>query len=295
MAAIPFAPRPDRVRRSLVGIIALTPILSACGGPSVLRQAGLQPVSPVGQPASVPAPDIRVGDEWRYVVRAELTGLAVDSARIRVVGIEPDGYSVVESWQEGGTINARYDRNLNPLRSGTAVYTPAYPRYAFPLSIGKTWRGATLARIQSPQGGGSVRQTLSAKVIAWERAIVPAGTFTAHRHRRRLAEPAGCGDQGKQQGIVLVRARGAQRSPAPSRGPRKHVRDERLGHPAREFHPGKLIPPLDPPSGDASQHPRGRFAGRTRGVERVKGIEPSYAAWEAAVLPLNYTRVRGEF
>ena len=27
-------------------------------------------------------------------------------------------------------------------------------------------------------------------------------------------------------------------------------------------------------------------------VERVKGIEPSYAAWEAAVLPLNYTRGR---
>ena len=31
--------------------------------------------------------------------------------------------------------------------------------------------------------------------------------------------------------------------------------------------------------------------GRTVGLERVKGIEPSYAAWEAAVLPLNYTRV----
>ena len=27
-------------------------------------------------------------------------------------------------------------------------------------------------------------------------------------------------------------------------------------------------------------------------MERVKGIEPSYAAWEAAVLPLNYTRTR---
>jgi hypothetical protein len=25
-------------------------------------------------------------------------------------------------------------------------------------------------------------------------------------------------------------------------------------------------------------------------VERVMGIEPTYAAWEAAVLPLNYTR-----
>src|SRR3989454_7713811 len=28
-------------------------------------------------------------------------------------------------------------------------------------------------------------------------------------------------------------------------------------------------------------------------MERVMGIEPTYAAWEAAVLPLNYTRVAG--
>ena len=27
------------------------------------------------------------------------------------------------------------------------------------------------------------------------------------------------------------------------------------------------------------------------GLERAKGIEPSYAAWEAAVLPLNYARI----
>ena len=25
-------------------------------------------------------------------------------------------------------------------------------------------------------------------------------------------------------------------------------------------------------------------------MERVMGIEPTYAAWKAAVLPLNYTR-----
>jgi hypothetical protein len=30
--------------------------------------------------------------------------------------------------------------------------------------------------------------------------------------------------------------------------------------------------------------------GMERYLERVKGIEPSYEAWEAAVLPLNYTR-----
>jgi hypothetical protein len=26
-------------------------------------------------------------------------------------------------------------------------------------------------------------------------------------------------------------------------------------------------------------------------LERAEGIEPSYAAWEAAVLPLNYARL----
>ena len=29
-------------------------------------------------------------------------------------------------------------------------------------------------------------------------------------------------------------------------------------------------------------------------MERVEGIEPSTIAWKAMVLPLNYTRMRGE-
>ena len=33
---------------------------------------------------------------------------------------------------------------------------------------------------------------------------------------------------------------------------------------------------------------------RDDNLERVKGIEPSYEAWEAAVLPLNYTRKYGQ-
>tara|TARA_B100001057_G_scaffold487837_1_gene571197 strand:- start:411 stop:554 length:144 start_codon:yes stop_codon:yes gene_type:complete len=30
---------------------------------------------------------------------------------------------------------------------------------------------------------------------------------------------------------------------------------------------------------------------RAVGLERVMGIEPTFKAWEALVLPLNYTRV----
>jgi hypothetical protein len=36
----------------------------------------------------------------------------------------------------------------------------------------------------------------------------------------------------------------------------------------------------------------GRFGVLWRVMERVKGIEPSLSAWEADVLPLNYTRER---
>ena len=48
----------------------------------------------------------------------------------------------------------------------------------------------------------------------------------------------------------------------------------------------------------ASRIPVGSRAGcpiRLKPMERVMGIEPTLAAWEAAVLPLNYTRaVRSE-
>jgi hypothetical protein len=59
-------------------------------------------------------------------------------------------------------------------------------------------------------------------------------------------------------------------------------------------------------SGSAKPSGRDQFLNRTRAdrqyselqsarrvaeLERAKGIEPSYAAWEAAVLPLNYARL----
>jgi hypothetical protein len=31
-----------------------------------------------------------------------------------------------------------------------------------------------------------------------------------------------------------------------------------------------------------------------RGMERVKGIEPSSSAWKAVALPLSYTRIRDQ-
>ena len=34
---------------------------------------------------------------------------------------------------------------------------------------------------------------------------------------------------------------------------------------------------------------------RTLAMERLMGVEPTYAAWEAAVLPMNYSRGPGVY
>ena len=54
---------------------------------------------------------------------------------------------------------------------------------------------------------------------------------------------------------------------------------------ARMWH-ARGIEPLRRGSGEASQAPELGFP-----LERVTGIEPAFSAWEADVLPLNYTRV----
>ncbi len=160
--------------------MALGPLLSACGT-SVLRQADLQPVPPEGRLNALPAPAIRVGDQWKFVIYAELSGRVVDQVRAEVTAAGPDGFTVAETWQTAGSVNARYDRNLNPLRTGTVAYEPAYPRFSFPLTIGKTWRGQTLAKEQPQSLFGAVRQDVRASVHGWERVTVPAGIFTALR------------------------------------------------------------------------------------------------------------------
>ncbi len=52
--------------------------------------------------------------------------------------------------------------------------------------------------------------------------------------------------------------------------------------------------PITTRSASSASHRIHKYASRFQActVERVKGIEPSYSAWEAAVQPLNYTRIQ---
>jgi hypothetical protein len=47
---------------------------------------------------------------------------------------------------------------------------------------------------------------------------------------------------------------------------------------------------MDAKRGELHRRISSMFGDSAEDLERAKGIEPSYAAWEAAVLPLNYAR-----
>ncbi len=173
---------PRATRRRLLRVLATAPLLGACGGTSVLNQMVSRPVPPEGLPREVVAPLLQVGDEWRYVKRSALTGLTIDQVQARVSAVGRDGYAVAEDWHTAGPVAARFDRNLNPLRSGNWVHEPAFPRYSFPLGVGQVWSGEVISSEEAPaRRYARLRQRIKANVRGWERVTVSAGTFTALR------------------------------------------------------------------------------------------------------------------
>jgi len=168
-------------RRNLLRILAATPLLGACRGPSPLQQADLRTVPPEGLPNELPAPVLRVGTEWRYVMRSVLTGLTTEHVQFRVSAVDGNGYTIAAQSDQSGPFQVHVDRDLNPIRNRNVAFAPPYPRYAFPLSIGKAWRTEIRTTVVGQPGQGTLFQDVSGKVPGWERVTVPAGMFTALR------------------------------------------------------------------------------------------------------------------
>jgi hypothetical protein len=166
-------------RRTFLGFALVA--LTGCSGPSPLTRADIQAVSPAGLPGEVPAPALRTGNWWEYIQRDQLTGLQSNRVRIRVAGVTPDAYPMQEDWQQGGVIAASYDLDLNPTRTDNLSFQPAFPRFSFPLVVGKAWHGEVIEHEAPPKQFGALLQQVSGSVGGWDRITVPAGTYTAMR------------------------------------------------------------------------------------------------------------------
>jgi hypothetical protein len=75
--------------------------------------------------------------------------------------------------------------------------------------------------------------------------------------------------------------------------PKATMKTTRTARFMNALHPAKIVV-AGSSTGQVARQRRGfnlDVERHSKRLERAKGIEPSYAAWEAAVLPLNYARV----
>ena len=165
----------------MIRLLALALVLAGCASPP-------SQVPPPGMPASVPAPDIRVGDAWTYRVRDGYTGIQREDQRHEVIAINGDRVRVSSPMERGDGVQI-YDREWNWLRRPatnlqTFEYRPAYQAYAFPLEPGKEWRERLTAT--DPADGRQFPVWIDGTVHGWERVRVPAGEFDTLKVERRV-------------------------------------------------------------------------------------------------------------
>lgn len=161
-------------------LLALVLLLSGCAAP-------LPQSPPVGIPASVAPPEIRVGDTWTYRVRDGYTGIDRRDQSYRVTDANADRISVAVSG--GGRLDEThiYNHEWNWLRRPATNlqsfdYSPTYMALSFPLAAGKRWHANVMAT--DPVDGRRFRVWIDGAVLGWERVKVPAGEFDTLKIRR---------------------------------------------------------------------------------------------------------------
>jgi len=93
---------------------------------------------------------------------------------------------IVVQYQENGRPNRTlhfFNREWNLLDNGSTKYDPFFPEHRFPVDVGVVWA----QDYRSSQAGGTFTSDFSrAKVVAFEKVTVPAGTFDAYRIERTI-------------------------------------------------------------------------------------------------------------
>jgi len=115
---------------------------------------------------TVEAPRWKVGDKWVYEESARFREGTTKWFR-EVAEAKADGTFAVAT----GGRQLTFDRETNSLDNRGADYS--WRRFAFPMSVGKSWSWERKYEGQGYQG----REQGSFRVVAYEKLTVPAGTF----------------------------------------------------------------------------------------------------------------------
>jgi len=154
--------------------------LSGCATP-------LPQTPPAGIPASIAAPEVRVGDSRTYQLHDGYTRISKGTYRYTVTAIGPQRVSV-EATHDGQPAGTQvFTRDWNWIEKPMTNlqnfrYNPPYPALPFPLEAGKSWQAYVQAT--DPATGKTSRVRIDGDVLGWERVKVPAGEFDALKVRR---------------------------------------------------------------------------------------------------------------
>jgi hypothetical protein len=129
--------------------------------------------------APVPAPDVHVGDSWKFRTLDGFTNETQFESTQRVVDLN-DREIVIElhNLTKDKTAVRYFTREWNAVDTDDGKYDPYYPEFKFPLTAGAAWSEKyTWIALAGAVSSGFVKATVSAP----EKVTVPAGTFDAFR------------------------------------------------------------------------------------------------------------------
>jgi hypothetical protein len=135
-------------------------------------------------PTPSPAPEVHVGDTWKYRNVDGFTEEVGAQFTHRVVEVN-DREIVIQLRNSNGVKSAlRYfNHEWNPIDVGETKYDPYYPEFKFPISAGMAWNQKFTSSTSDGNGNSGY---VTAKVSSLEKVTVPAGTFDAYRIERNV-------------------------------------------------------------------------------------------------------------
>jgi hypothetical protein len=150
--------------------------------------AAISPQLLVAQPANQADDAVRVGDQWTYDRKNEITGTLQDTYTAVVAEISPQEIVTnVTVHGEKASSLVSFDHNWNRLANGPWRYRPNDAHgFRMPLAVGQEWR-SEYDQI-NVQTNVKIKATSVSKVLAQEMVTTPAGTFDTFKIERQVRE-----------------------------------------------------------------------------------------------------------
>ena len=124
-------------------------------------------------------PEVKVGETWVYNHYDEWTKSLKSILVFEVTGAER-GFDVqVSDKKSGRSFQKTYTEDWNEVRDGPAQYSPFFPKFFFPIEVGKSVKRDSV--MENKAAGSRYTFSTTSTWTGAEQITVPAGTFDTYK------------------------------------------------------------------------------------------------------------------